>query len=237
MWRNGSPPVHRIYPTTELTFHSKTLPTSFPGMSDSEKPAPPATEASDARPAIGEPRRRRGRRGGRGRRKSGPAIATPSPTDDTANAAVPGVAATELPSPAPEPPPVARRSHRPEERAPRPDQPHPASAISQAIDDVMDIVEALKRAMDQMEEVLELVEMAERQKLGDEREIESLRRALRQIHDRPRDSRGPRESRTPQRPQEPRGPREFREPRPEPESSDRAPASGEAESHDESGDD
>ncbi len=32
-----------------------------------------------------------------------------------------------------------------------------------------------------MEEVLELVELAERQKSGDEREIDSLRRALRRI--------------------------------------------------------
>jgi len=32
-----------------------------------------------------------------------------------------------------------------------------------------------------MEEVLELVELAERQKSADEREIESLRRALRKI--------------------------------------------------------
>ena len=33
-----------------------------------------------------------------------------------------------------------------------------------------------------MEEVLELVELAERQKSADEREIESLRRALQRIH-------------------------------------------------------
>jgi hypothetical protein len=49
----------------------------------------------------------------------------------------------------------------------------------------MQIVESLKRAADQMEEVLELVELAERQKLADEQEIESLRRALRQLQ-RPR---------------------------------------------------
>ena len=55
------------------------------------------------------------------------------------------------------------------------------SAISQAIDEISQIVEALKRALDQMEEVLELAELAERQKTGDEQEIESLRRALRQL--------------------------------------------------------
>ena len=67
---------------------------------------------------------------------------------------------------------------------------HRGSAIGQAIDEVMEIVDALKRAVDQMEEVLELVELAERQKLGDEREIESLRRALRNIHQRPDSRRG-----------------------------------------------
>ena len=42
-----------------------------------------------------------------------------------------------------------------------------------------------------MEDVLELVEHAERQKLGDEREIESLHRALRQLQQ-PRGGRGER---------------------------------------------
>ncbi len=55
------------------------------------------------------------------------------------------------------------------------------SAISRAIDEVGQIIEALKRVLDQMEEVLELAEMAERQKTADEQEIESLRRSLRQL--------------------------------------------------------
>jgi hypothetical protein len=42
-----------------------------------------------------------------------------------------------------------------------------------------------------MEDVLELVEHAERQKLADEREIESLRHALRQLQQ-PRSGRGER---------------------------------------------
>jgi hypothetical protein len=76
--------------------------------------------------------------------------------------------------------PFARRAARePELRS---------SAIGQAIDEVMQIVDSLKGALDQMDEVLELVEVAERQKLADEREIESLRRALRQLQ-RPRGSR------------------------------------------------
>ena len=45
------------------------------------------------------------------------------------------------------------------------------------------IVESLKQALEQMEAVLELVELAERQKSADEREIESLRRALRKIQE------------------------------------------------------
>jgi hypothetical protein len=56
-----------------------------------------------------------------------------------------------------------------------------SSAISQAVEEVMQIVESLKQTLGQMEEVLELVELAERQKSADEREIESLRRALRKI--------------------------------------------------------
>ena len=55
------------------------------------------------------------------------------------------------------------------------------SAISRAADEVRQIVESLEQALEQMEEVLELVELAERQKSGDEREIDSLRRALRRI--------------------------------------------------------
>jgi len=100
----------------------------------------------------------------------------------------------------------------------------------------MEIIEALKRAVDQMEEVLELVELAERQKLGDEREIESLRRALRQLHDRPRELRGQRDLREPRGSQERREarpsrstsePRETREPRETPESQEPETGGGE----------
>ncbi|MGO9479304.1 MAG: hypothetical protein ACLP7I_15340 [Limisphaerales bacterium] len=55
----------------------------------------------------------------------------------------------------------------------------------------MAIVEALKQALGQMEDVLELVEHAERQKLADEHEIDSLRRLLRQLQH-PRSGRGER---------------------------------------------
>lgn len=70
----------------------------------------------------------------------------------------------------------------------RPEQ--PARAISQAIDEVMEIIESLKRTVEQMEEVLELVEVAERQKIADEREVDALRRQLHRLHQ-PRERRGP----------------------------------------------
>jgi hypothetical protein len=75
-------------------------------------------------------------------------------------------------APAPQPrPPLAEPSSKP--------------SIEQAIDDVSQIIETLKRSLDDMEELLEMLELFERQTLGDEREIESLRRALRQLQ-RPR---------------------------------------------------
>jgi len=80
-------------------------------------------------------------------------------------------------------------SAQPAERL-APESAAPGSAIRQAVDEVMRIVDSLRHALDQMEEVLELVELAERQKVSDEREIESLRRALRQLQ-RPRGSRPP----------------------------------------------
>lgn len=55
-------------------------------------------------------------------------------------------------------------------------------AVSHAIDQVNQIIEELKRALDEMDEVLETLEFAERQKVDDEREIESLQRALRRLH-------------------------------------------------------
>jgi predicted RNase H-like nuclease (RuvC/YqgF family) len=68
---------------------------------------------------------------------------------------------------------------------------HPEGAraetgVRQAIEEVERIIENLKITLDDMDEVLELLELAERQKTLDEQEIESLKRALRQIH-RPRE--------------------------------------------------
>ncbi|PWU08069.1 MAG: hypothetical protein C5B50_30350 [Verrucomicrobia bacterium] len=61
-------------------------------------------------------------------------------------------------------------------------RPAPPEAIQTAIEEVNKILETLRKTVDDMEEVLETLELAERQKDADEREIESLRRALRQMH-------------------------------------------------------
>jgi hypothetical protein len=62
-------------------------------------------------------------------------------------------------------------------RAAKPD----GSAIGQTVGEVRQIVESLEQALEQMVEVLRLVELAEHQKFTDERELESLRRALHKL--------------------------------------------------------
>jgi hypothetical protein len=62
-------------------------------------------------------------------------------------------------------------------RAAKPD----GSAIGQTVGEVRQIVESLEQALEQMVEVLRLVELAEHQKFADERELESLRRALHKL--------------------------------------------------------
>jgi len=69
-------------------------------------------------------------------------------------------------------------------------QPAAPASIQQAIEEVTQIIGALKETLDDMDEVLETLELAERQKTADEQEIESLRRALRPLQ-RPRDAARP----------------------------------------------
>ena len=148
---------------------------------------------------------RRGRRSGRGRRSHG---RRPRPTREPAHPpAIPeSVQGTPVEEPeavfelateqpvyereapatadsetAAEPPPAAPRP-----RAEPPVQPASLATVQEAIEEVNSIVDALRGALDDMEEVLEMLELFERQKNADEREIDSLRRALRQIH-RPRE--------------------------------------------------
>jgi hypothetical protein len=73
---------------------------------------------------------------------------------------------------------------RPEPARPEPPpqrEPEPF-AVSKAIDQVNYIIEDLKKVLGEMEELLETLELAERQKIDDERELESLQRALRRLH-------------------------------------------------------
>ena len=119
-------------------------------------PWPEEQQAKPDRPT--QPRnpgggRHRGRRGGRGRdpRQTAKAVAT-----------------EQIASPA-----LGKKEIQTTESA--------AAAISKAVDEVRQIVESLEQALQQMEEVLRLVETAERQKITDEEEIESLRRALHKI--------------------------------------------------------
>ncbi len=80
--------------------------------------------------------------------------------------------------------PAYTENRRPEPRPwvkPADFRPAETSAISQAVAHATEIAESLKHTIDQLDEILELVELAERQKLADEREIDELRRALRRI--------------------------------------------------------
>ena len=102
-----------------------------------------------------------------------------------------------------------QRDRRPERR-PEPLRPKPwvkpadfrpaeTSAISQAVAHATEIAASLKQMIDQLDEVLELVEVAERQKLVDERELDELRRALRRIQPPRREQQPPLPSREPRR--------------------------------------
>jgi hypothetical protein len=116
--------------------------------------------------------RRRGRRGGRGRGRGRNQRHSPSITSTEQAAGTPAgepaVSAPETSATAP-----SGKGASPSGKD--------ASAISEAVEEVRQIVESLERALEQMEEVQELIDLADRQKSADEREIESLRRALRRI--------------------------------------------------------
>ncbi len=80
---------------------------------------------------------------------------------------------------------------RPAER--RPARPAKPATVQDTIDHVNGIISTLKETLDDMEAVLETLELAERQQTADEQEIESLRRALRQLQ-RPREGNRPPQS-------------------------------------------
>jgi acyl-CoA reductase-like NAD-dependent aldehyde dehydrogenase len=146
----------------------------------------PTGAAGPAQPPLGKGRRR-SRRGGRRH----PRRRDPRPPGEPSGAAV---AATEPYEPVA--PAAEGEADVETERAPEPASTRSGSAVSQAIDQVSQVIEELKRALDEMEEVLETLELAERQKIDDEREIESLQRALRRLH-RPASVGEPRRERQP----------------------------------------
>jgi hypothetical protein len=125
-------------------------------------------ESGEPKPVSGQRPRRRGRRGGRGRGRG------PRPPQSIVAPATP---AAETLAEAPALLEAVAKVAGEISPARRPQ----SSAIGQAIDEISQIIEALKRVLEQMEDVLELAELAERQKTADEQEIESLRRALRQL--------------------------------------------------------
>jgi hypothetical protein len=65
---------------------------------------------------------------------------------------------------------------------PRERRPAEPMAVQEAIEEVNHIIETLRSTLVDMEDVLETLELAERQKIADEQEIETLRRGLRQLH-------------------------------------------------------
>ena len=81
--------------------------------------------------------------------------------------------------PAPEHREPARPRHEAAER--RDFRPAAPQAIADAIAEVNHVIASLRQVLDEMEEVLETLELAEVQKNADEREIQSLRNALRQM--------------------------------------------------------
>jgi len=164
-------------------------------------------EPNQSAPAKSPGGRRRGRRGGRGRRRPAPAVPI---SEQSAQHEPPIRLREEMPvRPTPSKPkfqpavsdPIEqpKEKFRPAPRAAKPD----GSAISQAVNEVTQVVESLRQALEQMEEVLELVELAERQKITDEREIESLLRALRQFQSRGERIDRPERHNRPNRPQRP----------------------------------
>lgn len=148
--------------------------------------------------------RRRGRRGGRGGSRGPRQPAPAAPLEESAAPApvtpISGES-TQVESPAKQiEPPIRLREEMPVRPAPSKQKiqpPVPAevpatvpamraakpegSAIARTVGEVRQIVESLEQTLEQMVEVLRLVEMAEHQKFADERELESLRRALHKL--------------------------------------------------------
>ena len=134
-----------------------------------------------------------------------------SKVDAVASVEAAPVTEERAPRPAPSRPPAQRTQDYRPQREPRPQRPpppppppepeprRPGSAVAHAVEDVYNIVETLKKVMEELDELLETLELAERQKIEDERELDNLRRAMKQLSPRPAQV----QSRVPQREREP----------------------------------
>ncbi len=183
------------------------------GMPEQQHHGIEAVRAAAKRPGGG---RRRGRRGGRGRSRGSRPTSTahrrrklprrrrlqqfpsnPRKAESPAKQIEPPIRLREempvrpapskqrIQPPVPHVPPVP--AVVPAARAAKPE----GSAIGQTVEEVRQIVESLEQALEQMVEVLRLVELAEQQKFADERELESLRRALHKLQPPHRERREP----------------------------------------------
>ena len=170
----------------------------------------PTASASPATPQRDRPRRgHRGRGHSRRRTQKSPPnqparaenAEPPAPfpqaeQPDLAPEPVPEFAPEKEEAPAEVATPPRREPREPREPLPpvayppaQPRQPASPATVQKAIDEVNDIIRTLRESLDDMEEVLEMLEVFERQASADEREIESLRRGLRQMQ-RPRERDG-----------------------------------------------
>jgi len=173
-------------------------------MAPEEEPKTDTTPTEGSGPRSVPRRNRRpgrGRRGrGRGGRPKQAGAEPPPPQSAQAEAGSPEEAEPIFELAEDSGPQSGEEARPPEPPEPEPESPipsgpptgnlsRPASPVSveQAIEEVNGVVDSLRTALEEMEEVLEMFEIFERQKNADEREIDSLRRALRQVH-RPRDS-------------------------------------------------
>ena len=140
-----------------------------------EPETPSQAQAPSSQPVRPGRRSGRGRRGRRGRPH--PQQKQPAPHQEQGRLPS-GPSADSNAPPLEAEPPSERKNLLPPESEPRPAS---NGGVQKAIEEVNHIIATLKESLDEMEEVLETLELAERQKDVDEREIESLRRALRHL--------------------------------------------------------
>jgi len=150
----------------------------------------PEQESDEHMPDAGTtdtpPEYKRSRRSGRGRRRRGRRPSAPPPE----SVGEPPSSSFETNAPFVQhetglPPTASAETSDTEIIAPAESEegraPSSKRPIQDAIEEVNTVIDALRETLDKMEEVLEILELAERQKQGDEREIEQLQRALRNL--------------------------------------------------------